>query len=115
MNDEAHSCGFATPIIARLPDTDNPLTAEQVRDLEEIVADAAAPDLLRSAARRVSADPTRPVQAYADDVRAALNHIDGSMPADVTPEDIERDVRHASEEVRLERLRGHAELRTGAA
>jgi hypothetical protein len=50
------------------------------------------------------------VRAYADDVRTALNRIDESMPADVTQDDIERDVRHASEEVRQERLRRHAEL-----
>ncbi len=97
------------------PNPENGLTAEQVRDLEEIVADAAAPDLMRSAARRVLADPTRPLRAYADDVRAALNRIDESMPADVTQEDIERDVRLAFEEVRQERLRRHAELRTGIA
>jgi hypothetical protein len=40
-----------------LPNPDHALTADQVHDLEEIVADAAAPDLMRSAARRVLADP----------------------------------------------------------
>ncbi len=91
------------------------MTAEQIRELEEIVADASEPELMRSAARRVLADPTRPVRAYADDLRVALNRIDESMPADVTQEDIDRDVRQASEEVRRERLRRHAELRTGTA
>jgi hypothetical protein len=94
-----------------LPTPGDALTAEQVCDLEEIVADTAAPDVMRKAARRVLGDPTHPVRACADDVRTALTRIDES----VTQEDIERDVRQASEEVRQERLRQHAELRTGIA
>ncbi len=97
------------------PTPDDVLTARQLRDLEEIAADTTAPALMRETARRVLADPTRPRQAYADDLRAALKRIDESMPADVTQEDIENDVRQACEEVRQERLRQRAEQRTGTA
>jgi hypothetical protein len=92
---------------------DEALTADQIRDLEEIAADTSAPSLMRETARRVLSDPARPRKAYADDLRAALKRIDENMPADVTQEDIENDVRQACEEARQERLRQRAEQRTG--
>jgi len=94
---------------------DDALTPDRIRFLEEIAADPTAPELLRGAAQRILADPTRPASAYDDDLRTALKRIDESMPADVTQEDIESDIRQAREEVRRERLRHRAEHRTGTA
>ena len=97
-----------------MPPTNDALTADQIRDLEEIAADATAPALMRETARRVLSDPTKPRQAYADELRAAMDRIAAQIPASVPLEELENDVREACAEVRRERLRQHAEAkRTG--
>ena len=70
------------------PTPDDVLTADQIRVLEEIAADATAPALMRETARRVLADPTRPRQAYADDLRAAMDRLAGQIPGDVPLEEL---------------------------
>lgn len=90
------------------------LTTDQIRDLEEIAADTTAPTLMRETARRVLADPTRSRQAYAGDLRAAMERLATQIPAGVPLEELEKEVREASEDVRRERRRPRADTkRTG--
>ena len=97
-----------------MPVPEDILTTGQIRDLEEIAADTTAPALMRETARRVLADPTRSRQAYADDLRAAMERLAIQIPAGVPLEDLEKDVREARDEVRRERRRQRAETkRTG--
>jgi hypothetical protein len=92
-----------------MPTSNDPLTPEQMRNLAEIAQDANSPSLMRETARRVLADPTKSREAYANDLRAALDRLAGQIPASVPFNELEDEARAACAEVRRERLGNRAE------
>jgi septal ring factor EnvC (AmiA/AmiB activator) len=94
---------------------DDALTAERIRSLKAIAADPTVSDLLRESARRILAEPTKPRQAYADELRAAMDRLADELPPERTEDEIDATVREARAEVRRQRQlrRSEQAKRTG--